>query len=162
MRDVAEKLYVGTVRDVVPIGPPEWSLVSATQTIHYPLLGWDRKFNKPDQSHPNYIVLEQEHHLSLNWVDGPARLYRWSGPATFQRVLDFIDRELSGDRNVLIRCDQGYSRSPSIALLYLAKRQHRIPSESFLTARAAFEGIYPGYQPGGIADYLNEVWSEIT
>lgn len=162
MRQVAEKLYVGTVQDLVPTGPPEWSLVSATQTIHYLLLGWDRKFNKPDRTHPNYIVLEQDHHLSLNWVDGSADLYRWSGPGTFQYILDFVDRELSSDRNVLIRCDRGYSRSPSIALLHLAKRQHRIPSESFRTARAAFEGIYPAYQPSGIADYLSEVWSEIS
>ena len=162
MREVAEKLYVGTVRDVVPAGLPAWSVVSTAQTVHYRLLGSDRKFNKPDQSHPNYIMLEQEHHLSLNWVDGPAPLYRWSGPATFQFVLDFIDRELSGGRNVLIRCDQGQSRSPSIALLYLAKRQHRIPSESFLAARAAFQEIYPSYQPSGIADYLNEVWPEIA
>lgn len=162
MRQVADGLYVGTVRDVVPDGLPDWSYVSATQTVHYPLLGWDRKFNKPDQQHPNYIILEKEHHLSLNWVDGAARLYEWSGPATFERVLDFTERELADGRNVLIRCDQGYSRSPSLALLYMAKRLNLLPAESFPAARAAFVEIYPGYQPGGIAEYIDRVWSEIT
>lgn len=162
MKRVAERLYVGTVRDITPTGPPDWSLVSATQTIHYPLIGWDRKYNKPDRNHPNYIVLEQERHLSLNWVDGAAHLYQWSGPETFRRILDFIDRELADGRNVLVRCDQGYSRSPSVALLHMAKRMQLLPADSFLSARDAFVAIYPGYQPSGIADYINENWGIIS
>ena len=162
MKQVADGLYVGTVRDVLPDAASEWSLVSTTQTIHYQLLGWDRKFNKPVRDHPNYIVLELEHHLSLNWVDGGPHLYEWSGPATFNHVLDFIDQEFSEGRNVLVRCDQGHSRSPSIALLYMSKRMKLLPIDSFLSAREAFETVYPDYRPGGIAEYISAAWTEIT
>ncbi len=49
-------------------------------------------------------------------------MYDWSGPEVFVRALDFIDKWYDG-KNILINCDLGQSRSPTIALLYLAKRE---------------------------------------
>lgn len=61
-------------------------------------MGWNREFNKPDKNHPNYIVWEKDNRLSLNWVDGQAFLYNWSGPQTFIRVLGFIDKWINGKK----------------------------------------------------------------
>jgi len=38
----------------------------------------------------NLFVGDINDNIALNWVDGAAYLYKWSGPATFNRILDFI------------------------------------------------------------------------
>ncbi len=153
-------LFVGDINDLRGLNDSEWAFVHATQTIHYQIFGWNRTTNKPDKKHPHYIYYEYENHLSLNWVDGAAYLYNWSGPETFIKILNFIDKWLP-QRKVLIHCDQGYSRSPSIALLYLAKRMHQLPDHSYIEAKNEFIKTFPYYTPSGIGDYINSNWNSI-
>ncbi len=153
-------LFVGAISDISKINYDEWAVVHATQTVHYQIFGWNRISNKPDRNHPNYIYYEKDNRLSLNWVDGGAFLYKWSGPETFNIILDFIDKWISL-KKVLIHCDQGFSRSPSLCLLFLAKREHRISNESFFEAKKDFIKIYPDYAPGGIGDYIRDNWIDI-
>ena len=153
-------LHIGSRADIGITNEQEWAFVHATQTIHYSLMGCDRKYNKPPKDHPNYIVLERDNHLSLNWVDGHASLYEWSGPATFIKILDYIDKWI-GKRKVLVHCDQGMSRGPTLGLLYLSKRLKLIPNTSYSSARAEFDKLYESYQPSGIGDYVNEHWAKI-
>lgn len=127
--------------------------VSATKSVHKDVVGAER-------DHPDYIFKERPHHLILNWVDGPARLYDWSGPEMFTRVNDFIERHLASGNEVLVHCDQGLSRSPTLAMVYLSKRAGVLP-EGFMDAYHAFRSIYPDYQPGGILDYVKNHWDEI-
>ncbi len=155
------KLYIGSIDDIKRTDDEGWAFVHATQTIHYKIFNWNRKYNKPKKTHPNYIIHEKGSRLSLNWVDGGSHLYDWSGPETFIRVLDFIDKWVK-EKKVLVHCDKGQSRAPTIGLLYLAKRLKRIPNESFSSARDEFAKIYPNYLPGGIGDYVKEKWKEIT
>jgi hypothetical protein len=76
-------------------------------------------------------------------------------------ALSFIDRYLP-TRKVLIHCNKGKSRAPSLALLYLAKRLQVINSESYATAAKDFRTKFSGYQPGlGIQIYLTEHWTKI-
>lgn len=154
-------LYVGNIEDISHINDDEWAVVHATQTIHYKIFNWNRTTNKPNKEHPNYIVYENNNRLSLNWVDGPAHLYKWTGNDTFISILDFIDKWI-GERKILVHCDQAFSRSPSVCLLYLAKRTTLIPSNSFVEAMNEFLKIYPQYSPGGIGDYLKENWDLIS
>lgn len=153
-------LCISSIFDLAQTNDQDWAFVHATQTIHYKLLGWDRRFNKPDKNHPNYIFYEEDNRLSLNWVDGEAFLYKWSGPETFVKVLNFIDKWIK-DKKVLIHCDQGQSRAPTIGLLYLAKRMKTIPDDSFISAKNEFIKLYPHYLPGGIGNYVNDKWKEI-
>lgn len=87
-------------------------------------------------------------------------MYDWSGPEAFVRALDFIDKWY-GSKNILINCDLGQSRSPTVALLYLAKRLQLIPDDSFNSARESFQLLYPQYAPSGIADFITSHWDEI-
>jgi protein-tyrosine phosphatase len=105
-------------------------------------------------------VPEDKNHLSLNWVDGAAYLYNWSGPATFIKIMDFIDKWIP-NRKVIVHCDQGYSRSPTVCMLYLAKRKNLIPCDSYNSAYKEFMKIFPEYSPGGIGEYVHMNWSKI-
>jgi len=155
------KIFIGTTNDLAYTNNIEWAFVHATQSIHYKLLGWNRTTNKPNKNHPHYIFYEKDNRLSLNWVDGAAHLYNWSGVETFNKVLDFTEK-WGNLREVLIHCDQGRSRSPTLGLLYLAKRLKSIPNDSFEKARNEFVKIYPDYSPGGIGDYVDQNWNRIV
>jgi predicted protein tyrosine phosphatase len=152
MKEVSNRLYVGGIDDFHHQDAD--TVVSATKTIH-------SRFVHAKRGEPEYIYAERDRHLMLNWVDGPAHLYTWSGPQTFNRALDFINRyHVLGDL-VLIHCDQGMSRSPTLAMLFMAKRLGEIPNDP-KGARAAFTDVYPWYQPGGIYDYVRDHWEYIT
>ncbi|MCX5632289.1 MAG: hypothetical protein NTW93_01215 [Phycisphaerae bacterium] len=153
-------LYIGAMADLDEINYQDWAVVHATQTVHYKIFNWDRKFNKPNKNHPNYICYEKDNRFSLNWVDGEAHLFNWSGAGTFIKVLDFIDKWIQ-TKTVLIHCDQGQSRSPTLGLLYLAKRAKLIPCQSFELARTEFVKMYPYYSPSGIGDYVKTKWEDI-
>lgn len=107
-----------------------------------------------DSSHLHYLSLEKAHHLYLNMIDPPAPLFK---PESFTLFFEFVDREIT-QRPVLIHCNKGESRAPSLTLLYMAKRLGLLPNESYQAAAAAFSAQYP-YKPGkGIATYLGKNW----
>ena len=151
-------IYIGTRADSLLRSDPDWAVINAAKTVHCEIMGWG---NKPPREHPNYIVYEDGQLLSFNWVDGPAHLFGMSGPEAFVRALDFIDAWYDS-KKILINCDQGQSRSPTVALLYAAKRLRIVPGDSFVDARRGFQILYPSYAPAGIADFVSSHWNEIS
>ena len=154
-------LFVGDINDASNLADDEWAIVHATQTVHYRIFGWNRTSNKPNKNHLNYIYYEKDNHLSLNWVDGASYLYNLSGNKTFINVLDFIEKWIL-ERKVLVHCDQGFSRSPSLCLLFLSKRMGKISDSSYDEARKEFVSFFPRYNPGGIGEYIKANWNAIT
>lgn len=134
-----------------------WAVVHACKepyhrrTLGYPGQGAPR-------NHPEYLVARRDDRLIMNIVDAP-------NPAFFAKemidqALDFIDEALARNLKVLVHCNLGESRSPSIALLYLASRKKTLPSESLEVAEAAFRQVYPGYNPNlGIRGYILQNWN---
>jgi hypothetical protein len=161
MKEISQNLYLGSRNDLRNFSLADDAFVHATQTTHYEIRGWDILFNPPRKNHPNYLFWVKENRLSLNWVDGEAYLFDLNGPEIFIRVLDFIDKWID-DRKVFVHCDMGISRSPSIGLLYLAKRKNLITNKSFASAMSEFQMIYPIYKPKGIGDYINQHWFDIN
>ena len=77
-----------------------------------------------------------------------------------KRALEFIEQNILL-KKVLIHCNHGFSRSPSIALMYLAKK-NKIQNKSLQDAYRDFIKLYPGYTPGnGIYLYMQNNWQEI-
>ena len=108
---------------------------------------------------PEYLAIEIGRDLFLNMVD--TETSRYFRVDLFERSLNFIDMQLTKGP-VLVHCNQGLSRAPSIALLWLAKRTDVLPRASYLDARLAFQQLYPAYAPGpGINDFLRDKWDEI-
>jgi hypothetical protein len=108
-------------------------------------------------NHPHYLVLESGHHLYLNLIDPDVPLFMM---ASFEAFLVFVDREIK-EREVLIHCNKGESRAPSLTLLYMAKRLNALPNDSYYAAATAFQGRFP-YNPGrGISTWLTNNWHKI-
>ena len=156
MIEVYPNLYVGTDSDCFFDSLDDWVVVHACKfPCHQKAVGYHGNLHP---SHPNYHVLERGPHLFLNMIDPDTPLFN---PPLFDSALSFIDRYLP-TRKVLIHCNKGKSRAPSLALLYLAKRLQVINSESYATAAKDFRTKFSGYQPGlGIQIYLTEHWTKI-
>ena len=160
-KEVYRNIYIGNINHLKQLDEKEWAFLHATERMHYQLFGWNKIYNKPPKNHPNYIWFEKKNRFSLNWVDGNAELFEQSGIEIFIKALDFIEKHYT-QKKVFIHCDLGMSRSPTIVLLFLAKRLKSIRSESFENAQLDFKRLYPFYNPGGIAAYVSDNWGKIT
>lgn len=159
MREVANNLFVGSGNDCFYQDEPNWAVVHACKDpCHKFGVGYSRSL-KP--THPNYLTLPKENHLFLNFVDMDVLLHKYTEPIV-QAALNFIETKLKTG-NVLIHCNQGQSRSPALALLFLAKRAKSIPFNDYSSAKTAFTKLYPNYVPGrGVDSYLQEYWNALS
>ena len=150
---ILENLFIGNENDCFFEEKPDWAAIHCCKSpCHQAIIGYKGSLSP---HHPYYLVYEKGHHLFLNMVDPPVPLFK---PELFTRALNFIDN-YSTECKVLVHCNKGESRAPSVGLLYLSKRAKTINGESFLEAAKDFKKIYPYYQPGrGLAIYLNQNW----
>ena len=155
MFKVYPNLFIGTERECFFTQKDDWAVVHACKSpCHQRALGYKGNL---DKNHPNYLVYENGNHLFLNMIDPTEPLFM---PPLFVASLDFVEKHIS-KRKVLIHCNLGLSRSPSIALLYLAKRAKIINGESYRKATQDFVKSFHQYQPRrGIALYLGIHWLE--
>jgi len=156
MYEVAKRLFIGTERDCFYSEKNEWAVIHACKfPCHQRALSYRGSL---PSNHPHYLTYERGSHLFLNIIDPLQPLFKLP---LFTASLDFIDNYID-ERQVLIHCNHGLSRAPSIALLWLAKRKNAITNVSYRDAYTEFNKIYPQYQPGnGIAHYLLDHWLEI-
>lgn len=157
MQQVHDRLYVGDDTDC-RTGDDDWSIVHACKfNCHRNAVGYT---NSPPRSSPHYLSKEEGSDLYLNMIDPEKPLFKME---MFEDFFSFaVPRWKDGSDRLLIHCNQGRSRSPSLALLLLASHTDEVPSDSFETARREFEDLYPGYRPSrGIVTFLQNNWDEL-
>lgn len=158
MIEVSERLYVGNQNDyenTVKLQGDAWHVVHACkEPYHRQALGYTGRSAPKD--HKEYLIALRDYRLILNLIDpdNPAYVPK----EIIDAALEFIHEGLSLDKKVLVHCNLGKSRSPSIAMLYLAT-QSKIPSASLLEAEAAFKKLYSQYMPGaGMRGFMQQHW----
>lgn len=158
MIEVHQNLFVGNLSDY----DFEVSVQDGWAVVHACKEPYHRRFlNYKTRGAPKgdeYYLAQRGDRLALNIVDAP-------DPAFFSKdemiipALDFIDDALSRGLKVLVHCNQGESRGPSIALLYMAARLGALPSESLEAAEEKFRSIYHFYNPKfGLREHLRQNW----
>jgi len=154
---ITERLSFGNESDCTHIVDGTIAVVHACkEPCHRRAVGYSTR--TIPSNHPNYLVLDRGHHLYLNLIDPPQPLFMMP---SFEAFLNFTDRQIA-ERPVLIHCNQGESRAPSLTLLYMAKRLALLPNESYPAAATAFRQKYP-YKPGqGIQSWLTTHWNKIN
>lgn len=159
MKEVFERLYVGDDADCERVDA-EWAVVHACKhPCHQTGVGYSGNLS---QEHPEYLVAERERDLYLNLVDMDRPLDHGFTEPIMTAALDFIEDQRSA-RDVLVHCNQGMSRSPAMALLYLTKRAGAVPDTDYQTARDVFVDRYPRFQPGnGVETYLQQYWDQLA
>lgn len=152
MNKITDTLFYGDLTAGHAKGTEHYAIVHACKDpCHKLCVGYQNKL--PD-THPHYLSAERGNHLYLNMVDPPVPLFKLT---SFQIFFEFVDRHIT-ERPVLIHCNQGLSRAPSLTLLYMAKRLNLLPNTNYKDARLEFEKKYP-YQPAkGIETFLTNYW----
>lgn len=162
MREVYPHLFVGAQPACRPgtVGQP---IVHACKSpCHQSAVGYTGSLPR---DHPSYLAHADEHNLWLNLIDPHIPLFQ---PDSFTKFLAFAAPRfdalcLQSGHSLLVHCNQGGSRSPSLALLLLARHLRVIPDESYVAARAAYLQLDTAYQPGqGIARFLAEQWPALA
>lgn len=156
MIEIYKNLFVGSDLDCIQVGP-DFAVIHACKTCHQKGVGY--RGNLPS-SHLNYLIYEVGLNLYLNLVDMEKELSPVYTHPIMKSAMGFIEKYIQ-NHSVLIHCNQGQSRSPSIGLLYLARKEF-INNSSFQESKVQFDKLYPFYTPGcGIELYLNSFWKEI-
>lgn len=155
MTEIYQNLFVGSLIDYEQnqFNEDFYFVQACKEPCHRKALGYSGR--SADENHPEYLIAYRERRIILNMIDPPTSKYFEN--VLFEKSLNFIDEHLKSGKKVLIHCNQGFSRSPSIGLLYLATIK-KIDSSSFENAESDFLKLYPNYKPNGIKEFLILNW----
>jgi hypothetical protein len=156
MHQVAPNVWVGSQADFEQLDQygTEWPvLFGSKEPWHRQFVGYTGR-SAPDG--PDRLVARNGNRMALNLIDG-------DDPKYVTRIMidagiAFLDEQVAAlqpPNQAIIVCNQGQSRSPSLALLWLAPTL----SPVFEEAEAKFRGIYPDYAPkAGIREFARIHW----
>jgi hypothetical protein len=159
MIEIMKNLYVGNEMDYeMTVKRQEgWAIVHACkEPYHRQAVGYSGRACSKD--HPEYLLARRGNRLILNLVD--VEDPNWVHPTIVDTAMQFIDEQLNDGNKVLIHCNQGFSRSAGLGILYLA----HVGSYSgldYANAETEYKSIYPPYAPaGGMRGYIIKNWSK--
>lgn len=158
MIEVFTNLFVGSQEDEAAIRPQSgWYVIHACkEPYHRQALGYTGR--GAPKNHPEYLIAPREGRLILNLVDVDNVAY--IPPEIIDAALAAIHQNIASSK-VLVHCNQGMSRSPTIALLYMTKFTDQFNSMDSEGATQEFRRIYPGYAPAvGMAEYVRLNWQK--
>lgn len=158
IKQLSTGLYVGNGDDLVDWPDDEGfaALHCAKDPWHRQMVGYDTR-SAPEG--PERLVARRGNRMALNMVDAPSA--EFFDEEMVQAGLDFIsERIVAGDR-VLVHCNMGVSRSPSMALLWMHRNDQEWAAMSFDEATEALRHRGVEYWPGnGIAGFLKAHWDD--
>jgi len=138
----------------------QWSIVHAAKEPHHrEMLGYTGRAAPKD--HAEYLFGYRGNRLVLNLVDVDDPAY--VNVSVIDAAVDFIHLHINEKRNVLVHCNVGQSRSPTIAMLYLTS-QGLLPPADFEFAEAEFKrSYYPNYAPArGMREFARSNWQRYS
>ncbi len=156
MIQVDEKLWIGNQsdfeQDIEGKLDLTWAIVhAAKEPYHRMLLGYTTPGAPKD--HEEYYLARRGDTIYLNLIDAPK--VEFIPEQIIKAAIEFIDEEIKAGKTVFVHCNQGESRAPSIALLYLYIRGDFFEETDPELVIEEFIKIYPGYNPGqGMLDLV--------
>jgi predicted protein tyrosine phosphatase len=161
MIQVYPNLYVGSQDDYERSRAEftAWLVIHACkEPYHRQALGYTGRAASKD--HPEDLIAKRDNRLILNLVDAADPAY--IPDQIMDTAIGEIHAALPRGQKVFVHCNQGHSRSPAIAMLYLGTHTDVLPV-SFEEAFAKFNGIYPPFAPaGGTLGFLRRRWSQFS
>lgn len=131
-----------------------WAVIHACkERWHREFVGYKGRGCPKDSDEYYYAIRDREIALNMVDVDNPD----WFNKDMIDIAMGFA-AVYSKAYNILIHCNRGESRSPSLGLLYLAINGE-IPNSSFNEAEIAFMKLYKFYNPKkGIRQHIKCNW----
>ncbi len=158
MIEVYNNLYVGSQADEEAIhSQVGWFFIHACkEPYHRQALGYTGR--GAPKGHPEYLIARRPGRLILNLVDADDMTY--IPKQVIRLAVEEIHQQISSNK-VLVNCNQGHSRSPTIAFLYMLKYAETFHTKSLDEALSAFRSIYTAYSPArGMGDFVKASWRD--
>lgn len=158
MIELYPNLFVGDDNDAQEVLHKEgWFIVHACkEPYHRKALGYVGR--GAPKNHPEYLIAKRENRLILNLVDAPKPEFI-PNEIMFEAVKAVAENII--EKKVLVHCNQGKSRSPTIALLYLLKHTDIFDTSALNHVLSQFKALYPSYEPaGGVSGFVENNWRE--
>lgn len=167
MIEVFPNLYVGDQTDEIDVrgriaAGQEWVIISAAKDPYHRAALQYKTLGAP-KDHEEYLYAVRPRRLILNLVDAADPAY--IRDEIVEITMQTINMGLSGGK-VLIHCNQGQSRAPTLALLWM----HSLAPSLAITkyselnyddAVELFRRTYPTYAPAkGMAEYARTHWEQ--
>ena len=144
LQKVSSNLFIGDIESCKRISHSDCIIHATKNPCFTRMMG-----GKVEKDNPNYLYYETEKDLYLNIIDSDEPLFY---KATFDKALEFIGKHIF-ENKVILHCNEGRSRSPSIAMLYLF---HNL---EYREAQNRMLDIYNDYNPSmGIDEWLGWNW----
>lgn len=134
-------------------------LFCAKNPYHKQLVGYDKNCPK---DHPEYLVAYRPeiNTMALNMVD--AKESKYFSDEMIMSGIEFIENELAKGRNVVVVCNKGESRSPTMCLMYMMVHGDFERDMSHSEVLESFEKIAPEWKPReGILQYCIQFWDKV-
>ena len=145
MKKIHSRIFVGNQEDFENnvIRRTNWYVVHACkEPYHRNLLGYSGR--AAPKNHPEYLYAKRPNALFLNLIDADDPKY--IPKEIIDIALHKIDSESKMGRSILVHCNQGESRSPTIGILYLCAIG-LYSEDDYLAAKKQFTRVYPEYNP---------------
>ena len=152
MKEIHKSLYVGGDSDYEKVKEnPDWRVLRACKDGpggHREIIGYQER-SAPKG--PTYLFVERPRKLILNMVDSDSPDY--FPDSMVDKALAFVSDNIRLGHKVLIACNRGESRAPSLGLLWLVLNGLLPPGGAF----HRFKKLYPDYDPApGIKIYSKQ------
>lgn len=136
-------LYVGSDEDFWRAKARDWPVLTCAKEGphgHRSILGYKTPGAPKGK---DYYSVQQGNHMALNLIDA-------DDPALIPAVvidagLKFIDEQIQAGKKMLVQCNKGHSRGPSMAMIYL-RSINDLP-DRYHPAFKIFKTLYPKYDP---------------
>lgn len=160
--EIIDNVYCGGDKEFERVRTqPGWSFLRTAkegpgghrQTLGYHTLGAPKG--------PNYLWVRRRNLMALNILDIDDTDSDIKVPdEAIDKGLAFADERYRAGDKILIACNQGHSRGPSMCMMFL-RTIGELP-QSFHQAEKIFKTLYPKYDPGrGMRSALRRRWDDL-
>lgn len=160
MEPIFTNVWVGDEKDFLKIRREKgWAFLRCTKEGpdgHRDLLGYET-LGAPQNS-KDYLHVIKGNICALNLIDvDDPNLVPFD---CIKFGLDFIKESLDKGKKILIACEAGHSRAPSVGLMFL--RSIGDLPHNFVTSEKIYRAIYQKYDPAmGIRQVARSHWNEL-
>lgn len=159
MMQIYPHLFIGSAEDYEAVllnNPSEWFIIQAAkEPWHRDAVGYTTK-GAPKES-PEYLIAHRKDRLILNLVD--TNDVKYISPKVINAAIKAIDKNIITGKKVLVHCNRGESRAPSIALLYMVTKG--VYTKDTEEALQEFQTRYHDFHPSlGMLDFILQNWNK--
>lgn len=143
---IFENVYCGNEFDANQVlNSNDWVILHCCKDpFHKMMVGYSGNL-QPNHPYYKYKIIGRRMALNLVDMDTFNSKYLEFNLEMFEAAFVFLD-SFKNNTNILIHCNQGESRGPSLTMLYL-KHLNYFSGISFFSALEKFKILYPAYSP---------------